>query len=164
MGKLNLTVIEIKHATMKFAAAHFTIFSSTDREPLHGHNYTVEVCLTTTKPVHGLNFDYRFYREIIVKLCLSLDKQCLLPKNSPYLLIEENEAHVNCTFNHEKMSLLKHDVKLMPIQNITIEELSSWFLDQLLSEQDHINSDCINNITVKVNNSPYQSGIVQWER
>ena len=42
-----LSTIEIYKENMKFSAAHFTIFSDTHREHLHGHNYTAHVALTT---------------------------------------------------------------------------------------------------------------------
>ncbi len=35
------TVIEITKEALHFAAAHFTLFSATERENLHGHNFYV---------------------------------------------------------------------------------------------------------------------------
>ncbi|MDC0574224.1 6-carboxytetrahydropterin synthase, partial [Luminiphilus sp.] len=36
-----LATLHINKQAHKFSAAHFTIFSATDRERLHGHNYGV---------------------------------------------------------------------------------------------------------------------------
>ena len=36
-----LATLHIDKQAHKFSAAHFTIFSETDRERLHGHNYGV---------------------------------------------------------------------------------------------------------------------------
>ena len=41
---MNDTVtIRLAKENMKFSAAHFTIFSASERERLHGHNFRVEV-------------------------------------------------------------------------------------------------------------------------
>ena len=36
-----LTTLYIDKESHKFSAAHYTIFSATERERLHGHNYSV---------------------------------------------------------------------------------------------------------------------------
>ncbi|MDB3933713.1 6-carboxytetrahydropterin synthase, partial [Luminiphilus sp.] len=38
-----LTTLHIEKEAHKFSAAHYTIFSATERERLHGHNYFVSV-------------------------------------------------------------------------------------------------------------------------
>ena len=37
------TTLELYKEEMKFSAGHFTIFSATERENLHGHNFSVYV-------------------------------------------------------------------------------------------------------------------------
>ena len=41
-----LTTINICKEALKFSGAHFTIFSATDRERLHGHNFRVRAEVT----------------------------------------------------------------------------------------------------------------------
>jgi hypothetical protein len=41
LSKDRRTVIEIQKEYLHFSAAHFTIFSATVRENLHGHNFHV---------------------------------------------------------------------------------------------------------------------------
>ncbi|MFP2903776.1 6-pyruvoyl trahydropterin synthase family protein [Pyxidicoccus sp. 3LFB2] len=52
------TTIELHKEEMKFSAGHFTIFSATHRENLHGHNFTVYVALTGAVVENGLLSDY----------------------------------------------------------------------------------------------------------
>ena len=40
-----LTTLHITKEVHKFSAAHYTIFTATERERLHGHNYFVSVRL-----------------------------------------------------------------------------------------------------------------------
>ena len=163
MQIVNSTIVEIKHPSLKFDSAHFTIFSKTSRENLHGHNYSVAIKLITDYPKDGLNFDYRQYREMILKHCQQLDKTLLLPLHSPFLEIQENDKYVICTFNNKEMPFLTEDITLLPISNITIEELSRWFLTKILENKQQLSSDKIQKITVQVFNSPAQSASVSWD-
>lgn len=58
-----LATIELFKESLKFSAGHFTVFSSTDRENIHGHDYRVHTSLTTLVEDEGLSFDYRFYEK-----------------------------------------------------------------------------------------------------
>src|SRR3989338_2592203 len=90
----------------KFASGHFTIFSKTQREPLHGHNYTLEVVVTTTIGEPGITFDYRLFEEKLISLCKQLNWHTLIAEKSPYLTIQSDDTHYQITFNHESMWLL----------------------------------------------------------
>ena len=154
----------MKHTTLyfnkdkfKFSAGHFTIFSATKREPLHGHNYTLEVVLTAEIQAPGMTFDYRDVAEKISKLCRQLSLHCLMPAKSPYLNIEEDGQHYQITFNQESMWLLKSDVILMPLENISIESLSQWFVDELTHDELFLAQFPIKKIRVKVFNGPFHA-------
>ena len=53
MSEEKLGRIEIAKQALNFSAAHFTIFSATEREDLHGHNWQVECELTSTIDANG---------------------------------------------------------------------------------------------------------------
>ena len=158
-----LASVELHAEELHFSAGHFTIFSATEREDLHGHNYTVTTTLHLSLPEEGLGFDYRFYKDKIRALCVQLDRRFLLPAHSRFLRLEENENNWIAHFNHEPLSFLKRDVMILPISNVTIEELSHWFLQELIKEnQDQIKAHHIHGIVLKVSNGPGQSGGAQW--
>lgn len=150
--------LEIHKEEFSFSAGHFTIFSATEREQLHGHNYNVSIQFEIEITHNGLSFDYRYYKKKILALCEQLDRHFLLPSLSPYLQIEDGEDYWFAHFNHKKIPFLKEDVVLLPLTNITIEELSHWFLQQILANETELKNHLIRNITVKVFNGPGQSG------
>jgi len=158
------STIEIYKENMKFSAGHFTIWSATEREHLHGHNYTVYCAFDTLIESNGMSFDYRFYKDKLYKLCRELNQTVLLPSESPYLIIEEDDTYIFAKFNSEKIPFLKRDVKLLPLANITVEELSFWFLDRLTQNQTELESHKIQKINIKVFSGPGQSGSALWER
>ena len=159
---LRLASLEIHKEEFSFSAGHFTIFSETEREQLHGHNYYVSLELKKVIADNGLSFDYRYYKKKILALCDQLDRHFLLPENSRYLPIHDEGDYWIAHFNGKKLPFLKEDVVMLPLTNITIEELSHWFLQKILEEKADIERHGIRGITVKVFNGPGQSGGASW--
>lgn len=157
-----LVQLTLHKEELSFSAGHFTIFSATEREHLHGHNYSVSVALTVNLAHEGLSFDYRHYKKKIMALCEHLDRHFLLPQHSPYLRIEDQEDYWVVHFNQEKIPFLKKDVVILPLTNITIEELSHWFLGKILENPTDIAQHGIRAMTVHVYNGPGQSGGSSW--
>ncbi len=155
--------LEIHKDELSFSAGHFTIFSATERESLHGHNYYVSIAFKVNIEENGLAFDYRIYKQKLQALCNKLERHFLLPAYSPYLKLEENDAYLIAHFNGQKIPFLKEDVIVLPLTNITIEELSHWFLENLIGEKAELMQHNIQEITVKVYNGPGQSGGACWQ-
>lgn len=162
MNVTRKSIVEIHKDEISFSAGHFTIFGATEREDMHGHNYNVSVALHTILADNGLSFDYRFYKNILLNLSKQLDRRFLLPAHSPFLTLKEAGNLWLAHYNHEDIPFLKRDVIILPITNITIEELSQWFLQQLIEDQEQIKNHHIHAITVKVYNGPGQSGAASW--
>lgn len=147
---------------MKFNAGHFTIFSATEREKLHGHQFNVQASIKAEVNESGITFDYGIYKKKLINLCKSLTEIFLIPGNSPHLKIIEEGAYLYLHFHKEKIPFLKKDVLILPIRNITVEELSEWFLNHLIKDQEEINSYGIQEITIKVLSGPGQSASATW--
>lgn len=141
-----------------FSAGHFTIFSSTEREDLHGHNYNVSLAIDVMLKTNGIAFDYRIYKKKLQDLCSQLDRRFLLPNQSEYLKIEDAGDMWFAHFHHERIPFLKRDVVILPVCNVTIEELSNYFLQHLASNPAELKEHHIQSMTVSVYNGPGQSG------
>lgn len=159
-----LTTVELHKESMKFSAGHTTIFSATEREPLHGHMYGVYLALSTWVEENGMTFDYRYYKERIHQLCRQLNQIVLMPQYSPFMEYCEDEEYYYFTFNHKKIPFLKEDVKLMPLTNITVEELSRWFVNELIKNTEELDRHRIEHVVVKVSSAPGQSASHEWRR
>lgn len=159
-----LTTVELQKEAMKFSAGHTTIFSATEREPLHGHHYMVYLALTTWVEENGMVFDYRYYKKRIKELCQQLNQTFLMPQYSPFLEYAEDNDYYYFTFNHKKIPFLKEDVTLLPVTNITVEELSRWFVNALVQNQKELKRHRIERIVVKVFSAPGQSASHTWHK
>jgi 6-pyruvoyltetrahydropterin/6-carboxytetrahydropterin synthase len=162
MGSERITILEIASNKLVFSSGHFTIFSATERETLHGHNYHMTARIEAAVGAEDLTFDYRDYKKKLTVLCQQLNNYFLLPAESPYLKITENEHTITARFDQDDLVFLKKDAKLLPIKNVTLEGLSQWFLTQLLSAG-HIEPS-MRALTITVFNGPFQSATASWER
>ena len=150
-------VIRLAKENMKFSAGHFTIFSASERERLHGHNFRVEADIEARMLGNGMCFDYGIYKARIVALCRELNEWTLLPTRSRHLRIEEDGDHVYAHFDGQRIPFLRADVKLLPIENATLEEFARWFLERLLEEAGDLRAHGIASIEVRVSSGPGQS-------
>ncbi|MBN8715435.1 MAG: 6-carboxytetrahydropterin synthase [Xanthomonadales bacterium] len=149
--------IRLAKQNMKFSAGHFTIFSATERERLHGHNFTVEVDIEARMLGNGMCFDYGLYKDRVVALCRELNEWTILPTRSPYLRIEEDGDHVYAHFDGQRIPFLRGDVLLLPIENATLEEFARWFLQRLCEDREALRAHAIDAIEVRVLSGPGQS-------
>jgi len=159
-----MTTIELKKEHFKFSSGHFTIFSDTERENLHGHNFQVQVCFNAEVDENGIAVDYGILKRKIEELCQQLNEHFLLPANSPYLEIEISDEYIFAVFNKERIPFLKRDVLILPVANVTLEELSNWFLSQFLEDQSLIEGVRVREIKVMAFSGPGQSASAIWKK
>lgn len=149
--------IHLSKEDMKFSIAHFTIFSATERENLHGHNYNMEVNLNIQNLANGMAFNYRDIKSSIRNICRRLDEKFIVQMNSPYLKIKEKGEYVSIIFNSKEMILPSSDVLLLPIVNTTLECFGDYLLAELLKDLSGIHSNNITKVELKISSGPGQS-------
>lgn len=159
-----LTTITIEKQYLHFSIAHFTIFSATERERLHGHNVRIAVEITGAINDNGLCFDYAIYKNELKALCARFDEYTLIAEQSPHLTISEEGDYYHVVHNGVDMPLLKTDTLLLPIRNITIEELSHYLLGELLGDFSLVNELEVQSMTMRVSSGSNQWASAHWER
>ena len=156
-----LTTLYIDKQSHKFSAAHYTIFSGTERERLHGHNYSVSARIVAPMGDNGFSADYNVYKNLLAALCEPLDEYMLLAGDSPHQQIEEAGACYRVTFAGEEMLFLQSDTRVLPIRNATVEEFSWYLLQGLL--RDSVDED-LREIELCVASGPGQKGCASWRK
>lgn len=124
--------LALSKEAMKFSAAHFTLFGPGSRERLHGHDYFISATLRARVSDDGLCFDYALLKRELMALCSDVDEYVLLPGESPLLRVERDGTQLVAVFGEERIPFLSSDVRVLPLANITLEELARWFLGRLL--------------------------------
>lgn len=155
-------IVELHKEELKFSAGHFMLLSSTVRESMHGHDYQIHVAFNTLIERNGMAFDCRLYKQRLLTICQSLDYRFILPSQSEFMRVREEEDKWIAEFDQQIIPFLKQDAVVLPICNVTLEELSNWFLQQLTADPTELETHRIHGITVKVYNGRGESGSTFW--
>lgn len=155
-------IVEIHKEELKFSSGHFMLLSATTRETMHGHDYQLAVAFHALIQENGMAFDCREYKEKLAAICATLDYRFIIPEQSAYMQIEKTANQLICHFNQQVITFLKQDAVLLPICNVTLEELSYWFLQQLTNDPARLQQHFIQGITVKIFNGRGESGATSW--
>jgi 6-pyruvoyltetrahydropterin/6-carboxytetrahydropterin synthase len=157
MGRL--ATLYIDKESHKFSAAHFTIFSATERERLHGHNYSVSAKIVAPLGDNGFAADYNVYKRRLKALCDELDEYLILAADSPHQTVEDSGDCYRVLFNGEQMHFLKSDTRVLPIVNATVEEFSHYLLQRLLAASA---DEALAEVCLCVASGPGQRGCAEW--
>ena len=128
-----LTTLHITKEAHKFSAAHYTIFSVTERERLHGHNYFVSVRLVAQMGDNGFSADYNVYKRRIKMLCDRNDEYILVAGQSLYQTVDQVGEEYHVTFDNRVLKFPVDETWILPITNVTVEELAHFMLQELLT-------------------------------
>ena len=152
--------IDVRKQYLNFSAAHFVIFSSGQREPLHGHNYYISVemegFLTEQR---DLFIDFCDIKPIVRAIGDSLDHKVLLQGEHPALSIVEQSDNLEVTFaDKEQFVFPKDDVLVLPLANTTAELLARYIYGKTVDglSEEYGNSTVLR-ITVSVEETAGQS-------
>ena len=159
--EVNSTRIEISKEYLNFSVGHFTIFDKSNRENLHGHNYRLAAIIEAPLEETGLTFDYNLIKRTMKQLCETIDEQILIAERSPFLAIEKDSDYIYVIFDQERIPFLKRDITLLPIRNITVEELSAYFLDCFLAHKT-VATLPITKVTMKCSSGDGQWASTDW--
>jgi len=160
MGR-SLTSIEISKDYLHFSSAHFTLFSASEREDLHGHTFYVAATIDAEVGENGLAFDYNLLKAKLKDLCDRLDEKVLLPERSPWLTLTHEADYLIAVFADERIPFLPRDVLVLPVRNITVEELASWFVQQLQDDA-AIQALGLQKLSLRVSSGPGQWAAATW--
>ena len=152
--------VHIDKGHLKFCAAHFMLFSSTEREPLHGHNYLVSIHLETSALDRcGCVIDFHQLKEMARQILEPLDHRLLLPADSPHLSIAQNEAETEIRFGDDRWIIPSADCILLPIANSTAELLAQYLGNQLLQAISTRQANSVSRLEIVIEETPGMSGI-----
>lgn len=124
--------IKVYKQYFNFASSHFMLFKDGTREPLHGHNYRVQIKGNALDLNDDMVFDFLDIKPIVRQVCDSLDHKLLIPKNNPHLHIEESEKnYILSTRDESFFSIPQTDVLILPIENTSAERIAAYLAYQI---------------------------------
>lgn len=152
--------IRVYKQYFNFASSHFMLFKDGSREPLHGHNYRVEVKGNAPDLDDDMVFDFLNIKPIIRKICDSLDHKLLIPKLNDKLIIEDKDKNWQFTTRDESVfSIPKQDVLLLPIENTSVERMAAYIANELKEEVFKIYKFEFDELEIQLEESPGQCAV-----
>ena len=139
------------------------LFRDGSREPLHGHNYRVQI-KGNAPEAENLNndmvFDFLDIKPIVREVCDSLDHKLLIPKNNPFITIEENGKNIILKTQDESVfSIPMSDVLILPIENTSAERLAAYIAHQISEKVLSKYNFEFKELEIEVEETPGQSAV-----
>ncbi len=149
--------ITLERNTLRFAAAHFTA-SSSECEPLHGHNYDVFVEIEGDLTPESWVIDFGSAKRIAREICGGLDHRFIAASRSTATRITAAAGEITIDAAGKRYVMPGGDVALLDIDNTTAERLAEWFAGQLAERLATLGAVNLRRITVGVEEMPGQAG------
>lgn len=152
--------IRVYKQYFNFASSHFMLFKDGSREPLHGHNYRVQIKGNALELDNDMVFDFLDIKPIVRDICNSLDHKLLIPRDNAKLRIEEREQNfVFITPDESFFSIPKTDVLILPIENTSAERLAAYLAYQIRDAVKTKFNFEFKELEVEVEETPGQSAV-----
>lgn len=152
--------IKVYKQYFNFASSHFMIFEDGGREPLHGHNYRVQV-KGEAPDLHGdMVFDFLNIKPIVREVCDSLDHKLLIPKENKYLKIYSEKKNIIIeTPDESHFSIPASDALLLPILNTSAERIAAYISEEIRRLVRQRFNYTFTSLEVEVEETPGQSAV-----
>ena len=156
-----LTTLRIGKESHKFSAAHFTVFSASERERLHGHNYGVSIRLVAPMGPEGFSADYNVYKQLLQALCDEHDEYMLLARDCRHQTIRYEGEQIVVEFAGKESFFRADEALVRPVVNITVEELSHYLLELLVRR---FQDESVIEVELSVSSGSGQEASSVWRR
>lgn len=158
--------IQLDKEYFKFSCAHFLVFPDGSKERLHGHNYRVRGEILGDLSDQGLVIDFLEAKPVVRELCDELDEHWLVPSEHPELKIESrDDGHTAVSYRDARYLAPSDEVLVLPVSNISAENLATWFGRELLSRlEDRFGAAQVRKLRLAVSETDGQSGVYYFER
>ena len=136
------------------------LFKNGTREPIHGHNYRVQIKGHSLELDDDMVFNFLDIKPIVRDICNDLDHKLILPKNNSNLRIEETSKNYKVfTLDESEFSFPKSDILLLPIENTSVERIAHYLalrISDVVKEKFNFE---FKELEVEVEESPGQSAV-----
>ena len=128
--------IHIRKDNLKFSAAHMTVFADGRKEGLHGHNYQVELTVELQdSPALARMLSYEVFKKALRSVCEQWDEKVLIAGENPWLEpLPAEEGEYACRLCGKRYVLPADEVMVLPMDNVTAENLAQVLLDRFWIE------------------------------
>lgn len=126
--------VSVRRDQYKFSCAHMTVFPDGTKERLHGHNYQIGLDLDLADVSFEHMLPFAAIKDQLGRLCLELRERVLVAEQNPRTtLVRVDAIELEVTVCGARYVFPREDVVLLPVDNISVEALASYFADRVLA-------------------------------
>lgn len=156
--------IHARKDRLKFSSAHMTVFPDGTKESLHGHNYQVSLEVEFQEHPAKEIVLFSELKNAVENLCHNWDEKVLLAEKSPHFEIKSQKKNALHFMLCKKEYLLPGDeAVLLPVDNITCENLTALFLKEFVSLLSAKTKKNLTEIVLCIEESPGQGASEVWK-
>ncbi len=157
--------IRVYKQYFNFAASHFMTFPNGTREPLHGHNYRVELKGDALSLNNDMVFDFLDIKPVVREVCNELDHKFLYPTKNTHLKVEETEKELTLyTQDGARFVFPMTDVLKLPIENTSAERIGIFLLQEIRKRVLERFGFEFSELTLEVEETPGQCAVVSIKK
>lgn len=115
---------------IRFVAGHF-LPSIEKCSRLHGHNYALLIEIEGEPGKDGIIIDFIKVKDAAHSIVREIDHKMLLPSGGDSMKVTRSGEQFSVQFNEKSYSFPATDVTILPIENISAENLATYFAGRL---------------------------------
>lgn len=155
--------LHVRKEALKFAAAHMTIFSASEKERLHGHNYTTELTVDVGSSALGAFVSFASLKDALRALCEAWDEKVLLPGACPHLTFtRHDDEEVELVACGRRYVFPAEEVEILPVDNVITEALAETLGRALVDGLPDAVRANVRRLALRVDESPGQGATWTW--
>ena len=119
--------ISLARERFKFSCAHMTVFPDGRKEHLHGHNFYLALALDLESASLADMVDFAPLKAAATALCQDWRESTLLAERCPHMeIVSDTDDEIEFRLCGKRYVLPREDVRLLPIENISVECLAQY--------------------------------------
>ena len=142
-----------------------TVFPDGTKERLHGHGYQAALTAHLKSYAFDQMVPFSVFKQALSEICARWDEKVLLGETCPFLKIEaRSQSEIAFSLCGKTYRLPADEVQLLPVDNITVENLAAEVLRRLVSalRKSHALTQ-VAALEIRVDESEGQGASSYWE-
>lgn len=149
--------MKISYSNSFFSSSHFIVFENGFCEPIHGHNFRVDVTVDAPLNSAGYTVDFGVVSQVLSKILQPFRERLLLPGKSDWLSIERNGSQIEISYQQPDGTPLFWSIPadhcvILDVANTTAELISQTIAQRLWDGL--IDEYSLNSVEVRLEETP----------
>jgi len=150
--------IVIAREQYKVSCAHMTVFADGTKERLHGHNYAIKLALDVESIAFADMIPFAPIKAALATLCADWKEHVLVATQNPFYVQLRDDHELEFTLCGDRYVLPRGDVLLLPLDNISVEQLALHIAGVLRTALAPVLPPHVRALEITVEESPGQGG------